>query len=180
MPGTVGNVLQGPAQVFIADFGSTEPTNAAAAPAVAWTDVGFTDGGATVSIGRTYSKMMVDQVALPVGSRLTEQVVTVATTFAETTLALLRRALNETTAAGTTWELQSAIGNANPNYAAVMLKGLAPTGTPRLVIVRRALSTANVELAFKKDSKTVIPVTFEGYYVSSTVGAIKIDDTPGP
>lgn len=177
---TPSNVLQGPAEIFTGNFGATEPANAAAViDSTQWTFVGATDGGATVTVSQTYSNMVIDQVALPVGTRLTGQSVELATTLAEATLASLKRALNDTTTTGTTFELNSQIANADPTYSAILLKGLAPGGTPRLVIVRRALSTANVAMAFKKDGMTVIPVTFSGFYVSQSISAFKIDDTPG-
>lgn len=177
---TPSNVLQGPAQVFTGNFGATEPANAGAViDSTAWKFVGATDGGATVTVAQTYSNMTVDQVALAVGTRLTGQTVELATTLAEATLANLKRAVNDITT-GTTFELGSEIANADPHYSAILLKGLAPGGTPRLVIIRRALSTANVALAFKKADMTVIPVTFSGFYVSKSVSAFKIDDTPGP
>lgn len=174
------NVLQGPADVYTGNFGATEPANAAAViDSTAWKFVGATDGGATLTLSQTYSNMEVDQVALPVGARRTAQSVELATTLAEATLANLRRAFNAAISAGTTFELDSQIANADPTYTSVLLKGLSPGGSPRLVIIRRALSTANVALAWKKDGKTVIPVTFSGYYVSQSIAAFKVDDTPG-
>lgn len=177
---TVTNLLQGPAQMLVSPFGTTEPANADVAPAVGWVDVGGTDGGARLVVGQTYSKMSVDQIALEVGARLVGQVITVATSMAEATLENLKTAFNQPAGAGTTFELTSQIGNAEPNYKAVMLVGQKPGGGNRLIIIRRALSTENVELAWKKDDKTMIPVTFSGFYVSSSIGAIKIDETPGP
>jgi len=176
---TPSNVLQGPAEIYTGDFGATEPATAGAdIDGSEWTFVGATDGGATLTVSQTYSNMVIDQVALPVGTRLTGQTVELATTLAEATLASLKRSMNDASAAGTTFELDSEIANADPAYSAILLKGLAPGGTPRLVIIRRALSTANVALAWKKDGLTVIPVTFSGFYVSKTVAAIKIDETP--
>lgn len=175
---TPSNVLQGPAQIFTGAFGATEPaTSAGIIDSTAWKFVGATDGGATLTVAQTYSNMTVDQVALPVGTRLTGQSVELATTLAEATLTSLKRALNDTTVVGTSFSLNSQIANADPTYSAILLKGLAPGGGSRLVIIRRALSTANVALAWKKDGKTVIPVTFSGFYVSQSIAAFKIDES---
>jgi hypothetical protein len=102
----------------------------------------------------------------------------VVTSFAEATLANLRVALNQAVAVATKIEVDPTIKNASPTYAAVMLRGKAPGGTGRTVILRRALSTENVALAHTKGDKTVIPVTFTGFYVSASVKPIVIDDTP--
>jgi hypothetical protein len=174
-------VLQGPADIFGGEFGAIEPANAEAViDGSVWEFLGATDGGATVEIGQTYTPMTVDQVALPVGSRLTEQTGTLATSLAQATLKNLKRALNADTLTGTTFGLKSKISNSEPHYRSYMLKGLSPEGTPRLVFIRRALSTENVALAWTKEDKTMIPVTFSAYYISETVDAIFIDDTPGP
>lgn len=181
MTTTSTNLLQGPADLWVATFGATEPANAATAPAVAWVDAGSTDGGTTLTLGQTYSNMTVDQVAMPVGSRLTEQMTTVATTLAEATLPNLRRALNLAVSAATSVEFGGEdIVNTDPGYFAVLLKGRAPGGTPRIVILRRTLSTESIGVPFQKDGKTVLPITWTAFYVSSSIKAVKIDDTPGP
>lgn len=177
---TVTNLTQGPARVLIGTFGATEPANADATPAVGWVDVGATDGGSTAEVNQSYSNMTVDQVGMPVGARLTELAVTIKTTMAEATLANLKAALNQAVGVGTSVELDPTITNAEPNYSAVMLVGQRPGGGNRLVIVRRALSTDNIGLAYKKADKTVIPVTFTAFYVSSAIKPVRIDDTPGP
>lgn len=269
------NLLMGPAELFAGPFGAPEPANAAAAIPATHRDLGGTDGGATLTLGQTYTPMTVDQVAMPVGSRLTEQSVRVATSLAEATLANLRLALNqgagtsevqtvslgaatagsftltfqgETTApiqwnataaqvqtalealgsitpgdvtasggplpgvvtltfggayagmdvpaltgtatgltGGTltiatttegvgTVEVGSMIGNAEPNYSSIILRGQKPGGGPRLVVVRRALSVESIGMEWQKASKTMIPVTFEGYFVSDAVAAYRVDD----
>lgn len=177
---TTSALLQGPADVFVGAFGATEPANAATAPGVGWTDCGGTTDGVTLTLGQTYSNMSVDQVAMPVGSRLTEQSATVATNLAEVTLANIRRALNQATSAATTLEFGGEdIVNSDPTYQAVLLRGRAPGGTPRLVILRRTLSTESIGVPFQKDGMTVLPVTWTAYYVSQSIKAVKIDDTPG-
>lgn len=174
------NVLQGTVDIFTGAFGAAEPANSEAViDGSVWSFVGATDGGATLTLNQSYSNMVVDQVALPVGSRLVTQEATVATSMAEATLKNLRRAMNDSATSGTTFGLNSEIANQDPNYCAVLLKGKAPEGNPRLVIVRRALSTASVGVPFKKDGLTVVPITWSGYYVSKSIEAVFVDDTPG-
>lgn len=178
MPVTVSNLLMGPATIFVAPFGTTEPATAATAPAAGWIDVGGTMDGATLSISQTYTELVVDQIAQRVGSRLTEQNFSVAVSLAEATLANLRLSMNLAVAAGTSLELDSIISNADPLYVAVLLQGQKPGGGNRNVIIRRALSVEGAELSFSKDGQTVLPVTWQSHYVSSTVKSIKIDDSP--
>lgn len=175
---TVTNLLQGPADVWTAIVGSVEPTSNATAPAVAWIDAGGTEGGVSARINQGYTNLTVDQIAGAVDARLTDLTLAVVTSFAEATLANLRTALNQAVNAATKIEIDPTIKNASPTYAAVMLRGKAPGGTGRTVILRRALSTENIELAHTKGDKTVVPVTFTGFYVSASVKPIIIDDTP--
>lgn len=175
---SVSNLLAGPAVIYVAPFGTAEPATPATTPAVGWVDVGGTDGGARLVMNTTYTPLTVDQIAGPVGSRLTDRAITIATSMAEATLANLRTALNLPVGAGTTLEVGAEISNAEPLYKSVMIVGQKPGGGPRLVILRRALSTESIEMAWTKDGKTMIPVTFSGYYVSSSISSIKIDDTP--
>jgi hypothetical protein len=177
---TTTNLLMGPAEVWVGAFGVTEPANAEATPGTGWTNVGGTTDGVTLSLGQTYTAMSVDQVAMQVGSRLTEQTASVATNLAEVTLANLRTALNQAAGAGTSVEFGGEdIVNSDPDYQAVLLKGTGPGGDPRIVILRRTLSTESIDVPFTKDGMTVVPVTWTAYYVSASIKAVKIDDTPG-
>lgn len=277
---TVSNLLMGPAELFAAAFGATEPANAAAPVVSPFRDLGGTEGGATLTISQTYTPMIVDQVAMAVGSRKTAQSVRVATNLAEATLDNLRMALNQpggaggvnevqtitlgsatagtvtltvagqttasipynataaavqaalealtnvapgdVTVTGSAWpalltitftgvfastdvapitvtatgltggtpvvatttpgsasdflEIDAEIGNVEPPYTSVLVRGAKPGGGNRLVIVRRALSVESIGMSWTKDGMTMVPVTFEGYYVSKTIKAVRLDD----
>lgn len=175
---TVTNVLQGPADIWTGAVGVAEPTSNATAPGAGWVNAGSTSGGTKLSIKPGYGMLTVDQAALPVGARLQDMTVEVSTTLAEQTLANLRVALNQAVAATTFLEVDSAITNTDPNYAAVLLIGQRPGGGGRMVIVRKVLSTAGVETEYKKDGQTLIPVTLTGFYVSSSIKPVRVDDTP--
>lgn len=175
------NLLMGPVDVYHGAFGAAEPADAEVAPGVGWTDLGGTDGGVTLTLGQTFTPMTVDQVAMAVDSRLTDETITVATSLAEATLDNLRRARNAVADAATEYEFGGElVTNSSPNYSAILLKGLAPEGTPRLVVIRRCLSTESIGIPFQKDAKTVFPVTWTAYFVSSSVRAVRVDDTVTP
>lgn len=79
-------------------------------------------------------------------------------------------------APGPTLGLSGKLLNAQPQYASVLVRGRKPGGGLRHGIIRRALSTENVAMAWDKDGQTMIPVTFEGFYVSDSIDAIWVDD----
>lgn len=179
---SVTNLLQGPAVISTGAFGAVEPANTATALGSTWTDIGGTDGGCRLVMSQTYSAMMVDQIAQRVGSRKVDQNFAVATAMAEATLKNLRAALNvaDPGAETNTLGVKAEITNADPLYRAICIEGQRPGGGPRRIYIRRALSTENIEMAFTKDGKTLIPVTFTSHYVSASIDSIFIDDRPGP
>jgi hypothetical protein len=181
---TATNIVEGPATLYSAAFGATEPTDATvnATPAAStWTDVGGTDGGVKLTIDQSYTELEVDQIVDRVGSRLTKRNFMVETSMAEPTLANLSLALNGgTSASGSGYaSLEPAFASSatQPTYKALLFDGWAPGGAfNRRVIVRKALSTDAVELAYTKDKMTVFAVKFAGHYVSASIAPIHIVD----
>src|SRR5436190_2185016 len=128
---TVGNLVQGPATVYIGAFQAAEPASASATPASAvWTDLGGTTDGATVSINQTYKELEVDQVIDIPGRRLTQRDMTVKTNLAEPTLQNLAYALNDGTyatgATDSTYTPAFTDSATQPTYRALLLWGWAP------------------------------------------------------
>lgn len=190
MPVSASNLLVGPATLWTGAFGATEPADTAVATALStppWTDMGGTDGGVTITASREYFRLRVDQVVESPGRRLTELDVTLATNLAEPTLENMKTALAEaagpitTGGTGPTGYAAMDIGGpdepgAEPTYLAVIMRGRAPQGRRRLVIVRKALSTEEVELAYQKDDQTFVPVTFGAHWVSASIKSVHIVD----
>ncbi|TXJ78632.1 hypothetical protein E2C11_16630 [Streptomyces lavendulae] len=182
---TTTNLVQGPATLYSGAFGATEPADSAvntAPPASSWTDVGGTQDGVKITIDQSYTDLEVDQVVDRVGSRLTKRDFTIETSMAEVTLANLSLALNGGTSASgagySSFEPVYASSATQPNYRALLFDGWAP-GTSafnRRVIVRKALSTDAVEMAYTKDKQTVFGVKFSGHYVSNSVSPIHVVD----
>lgn len=175
---TPENLLQGPVEVWHGAAGAAEPANAATIPGAGWTDLGGTDGGVTLTVGQTYTPMTVDQIAMAVDARLTDEVISVATNLAEATLDNLRRVRNATPDATGEYEFGgSLITNSSPNFSAILLRGQAPEGGPRLVVIRRTLSMEAIGIPFQKTEKTVFPATWNAFFVSTSVRAVRVDDT---
>lgn len=182
---TATNLVQGPATLYSGAFGATEPADSAvntAPPASSWTDVGGTDGGVKLTIAQSYTELDVDQIVDRVGSRLTKRDFTVETSMAEPTLANLSLALNGgTSASASGWasfEPSFASSATQPTYKALLFDGWAP-GTSafnRRVIVRKALSTDAIDIAYTKDKMVVYAVKFSGHYVSSSIAPIHVVD----
>jgi hypothetical protein len=184
---TTTNLIQGPATMYIGLFGATEPTDATinTAPGTGWTDVGGTDGGVTVTATLTIDPLSVDQVLEIPGDIITGRNVTVATNMAEPTLINYARAwnLNETTAittgtspVGPIFEPASDVTAFAPIYHSIILDGLAPGGFKRRIILRRAIQTGAVGMAYQKAGQTFVPVTWRNTYVSSSIKPFRVLD----
>lgn len=187
------NLVLGPAVLYVAAFGATEPADSAVTPngpsnppGAPWTDVGGTDGGVVFEADNTYTGLQVDQVIMEVGARLTDMKMQVTAKLSEMTLANLQVALNNiaTTSQGTgysTLDIPVGTSATQPSYAALLIDGWAPmlsTGAParRRVIVRKVLSQAKVTLAHDKKTQQGLDCTFQAYFVSPSITPVHIVD----
>lgn len=181
---TTANLIQGPGTLYSGNYGATEPTDTAAntTPATsAWTDCGGTQGGAKFTLTQTFSELEVDQIVEVPARRLTKREYKIETSLAEPTLENLVITTNNTSvpASGAGYkslDLDAADSATQLTYRAFILDGYAPGSFRRRLILRKGLSTSNPELEFKKDGQTLIPATFEGHFVSSSIKSLHIVD----
>lgn len=194
MSANVVNLVQGPATVYIGNFGATEPANGSVnstPQASAWTDLGGTTDGVELSINQEYKELEVDQVVDIPGRRLVKRDMSAKTNLAEPTLQNLLYALNDANggalgASGTgfsgTYEPAFTDSATQPTYRALLVHGWAPgagvggQSKRRMVILRKVLSSDNVEFAYKKEDQTVFSVTWSVHYVDNATAPFKIVD----
>ena len=176
MPVTATNLIQGPATIYAAVFGATEPATIADAFGVGWTDLGGTKDGIKLSIEQSYADLTVDQIIDVPARRRTGRTVSITTTLAEATLENLARVISNTAPVSNALELDNGLSAFSPAYGAIAFDGIAPGGFRRRVILRKTLATGNVEMAYTKDGQTVLPATFMGHWVSSSIAMLKTQD----
>lgn len=184
---TVANLTMGAGVLYTGAFGATEPadTDIDDVPGVAWTDVGATVGGLTFRYTPTYADLEADQLVDHPGRRLVRRELVLMTSLAEVTLENLVIATNTEgsissdagPAAYTSLEPDAASAAVQPVYKALIFDGFAEgTNKRRRVIVRKALSVAQFEMAYRKDGQTLIPVEFHAHYVDASTKPWKIVD----
>lgn len=186
---TVTNLIQGPGTLYVGAYSATaanEPADSAVnlTPAAsAWTDLGGTHDGVTLSVDQAYAELGVDQLVDTPGRRQTKRELTVGTNLAEVTLENLARAMNEVVASAITASgnnkvlaITDAPLGGEPNYVALIFDGYSPGGFRRRVFGRRMLSVDPAAVPYKKDAQTLIPVKWASHYVSSTVRPFKVVD----
>jgi hypothetical protein len=181
---TTSNLIQGPADGYVGLFGATEPADSAVGSvpsASAWTDIGGTLDGATITVTQEYAELLVDQLVDTPERRLTKREFGVSTRMAEPTLENLAYALNGGTvtasAAYKTYDPDTSTSATQVTYKAPMIDGWAPgSAKRRRFITRKALSVEAVESAFKKDEQTTWSVSWVSHYVSSAIKPFRIID----
>jgi hypothetical protein len=172
----------GPGQLYVGDFEAEEPVDSAVntTPAAsAWTDVGATLGGITLTTTKTYTKLECDQLNLSPESRLTGESIQLKTRLAETTLTNLKLAFNSdgTSDSGSgyeTYEPADQDSSNEPTYKAIIYDGYGAGGYRRRAIIRKVLNIEEVPIEASKENQQAFNVTFDAHYVSSAVKPYKI------
>lgn len=187
------NLTLGPARLYLAPYQTTPPPDSAVTPngptnppSSPWTDVGGTDGGVVFTAEGTLTDLSVDQIIMPVGSRLTDLKMSIQTKMAETTLANMNAALNSIMSSGSgtgynTSDITVTSAATQPTYTALILDGWAPTlstGSPALrrIVVPKALATPKVSLTYDKKTMASYDVTWNVYFVSQSANPVHIVD----
>lgn len=190
MAPTATNIIAGPASVWGALFGATEPldTATATAPSAPWVDLGGTDDGVTLNAETEWFSKRMDQVTMTPGRVPTSLEISVATNLTEGTLENLALAFNLAESeiesggtGGTAWRALD-LGNldpgAEPIYSALIMRGrgVGNGGKMRNFILRKVLSIESIESAYKKDDQWLLPVTFACHWVSPSIAPIRVVD----
>lgn len=186
------NIIQGPALMFVAPFGTSLTSYLTTDPATLpvaspFVNIGGTTGGITAEVDETLTDIKIDQLLDSVGARATARTIQVTTTFMETDLPKLSLALNTATTnpTGTNYtglDLTTTTSATQPNYASIIIDGWAPTlsgGTAatRRFIIQKALSQPKISQKFEMANQATVAVTFTAYYVSSAVSPFSIRDS---
>lgn len=190
---TGSNAVMGPADWYIGAFQATEPdpsTVNQTPAASAWTPLGGTSDGTTISFNQTIAQLMMDQTAYVVGSQVSKIEATAATNLAEVTQQNLFYALNGGTIAtgnggGVNYSTYDPVADSSvfrPTYMALLVHGWAPSSAAgvtkrRMFIMRKVLAVStSVGIPYAKDKQTIYPVTFGMHFVSQAVKPWRIID----
>lgn len=160
--GSVANVVVGPAQLFVAPYGTTLPALTGAVTDFAsptWTEPGFTDAGIEWDYTPTFGDVKVDELLGPVKKVLTAHKLIINTKMAETTLKNLSFAIGAATLVSAT---QLTIGSpiSVPEFVLGFV-GPAPSGKIREGLIYRAVSIAPLKATYHRKDKLMYEVQFE-------------------
>lgn len=185
--GDVENLIVGAGYIYHAAIGTTEPEDDQVheePSSASWSNLGFTDGGVSLTYSPEFFQLAVDQLVDPIGQRLTAREFVISTNLAEATLDNFQKILNggtlATGTAGSGVSFQSFTPEVDPTgaptYFMVIFDGFAPGGFARRVILRKTLQVGEIGQSYTKDGQTMYPVQFKAHYVDSTTAPFKIID----
>jgi hypothetical protein len=177
------NICEGPADVYWAGFGTTEPADSAvtSSPSGSWTGFGGTTDGTAVlfEVDLTYGDLTIDQLVDPVGARLTKREIMVTFAMEETTLNNMLVATNQlgtlsTQSNYTTLDPLTTGSATQPSYTALIIDGWAPTlpsgaAARRRIIARKAVATSKIQLEYQKTKPAQYAVSWKLYFVSNSI-----------
>jgi len=157
-------IVAGPANVYLAVAGTAFPA-VNAAPGAGWTDMGMTEGGVTVRHMQNIEVITTDQYTAGVKGIRTEEGLEVEFALAETTLERYAWALNNATvtaAAGPPAIKEIPLyRGVDVTRHALLVRGPSPYGNFNSQYqVPVVIQTAEPEVSFVKDDKTVLNCTF--------------------
>lgn len=185
-PATERSLVMGPGTIWIAPYGAVEPANGSVGSdpdSGVWTDLGGLLGGVELSVDQEWIEVELKQLPDKPMRRLKRRRMSIKTQLAETTLANLAYALNDTTAVtGQVFEPSVRSEASVLSYNALIVDGWAPNFKPggrhkrRRLIIRKCLSVDQVQLAYKKDGQSVYTVTWTCHYVDSVTPPFRVID----
>ncbi len=181
---TVAELIVGPANVWHALYTdvAAEPATPNDAP-VGWHDMGGTQDGVNLTIAQSFEQIMLDQILDIVMSVPNERTFNVEANIAQATLDHFKIVNNGGTFTsgftGTAWRAYEPtvdLVNEDILYGKLLVRGKAPNGKLRDIILRRTAVTDDVEFAYQKAGLQVLGTTWTAHYVSPSVAPFMIKD----
>lgn len=160
LSGSVANIVVGPAQIFVAPYGTAVPTLSGAVTdfGAPFIEPGFTDTGIEWDYTPTFADIKVDEILGPVDKIFTAHKLIINVKLAETTLANLNIAIGASTLTGSTLSIGSPL--APPEFILGFI-GPAPSGKIREGIIYRCVSMAALKAQYHRKDKVMYEVQLE-------------------
>ena len=133
--------------------GSTTPGLAFSSPYV---DVGYTEDGVTMEYNAETVDILVEEETYPIAAPISRESTTITCNMAEASLANLNAAMAGSVLSGSVLTF----GGGVQKTMSIQLTGTDPDGYALTIQIPKAVATGTVGMAFRKGSKTMIPVTF--------------------
>ena len=122
-----------------------------------FTDIGYTEDGVTMTYTASESDIEVEEETFPIDRVLTKETAEVTCNMAESSLFNIDKAMAGSLLSGSILKL----GAGTNKKITLQIVGTNPAGFNRAILIPSCTSTGSVGMAYKKGTKTVVPVTFQ-------------------
>ena len=121
-----------------------------------FTDVGYTEDGVTMTYNADTADIRTDEETFPIDNVITTESVEVTANLAESSLFNMDKAMAGSLLSGSILKL----GAGTQKKLTLQIVGTNPAGFTRAIQIPSCIATGSVGMPYKKDEKTVVPVTF--------------------
>ncbi len=133
--------------------GGTAPAMSLSSP---FTPVGYTDDGVIITYTAEGNDIEVEEETFPIDWALTKETADVTCNMAESSLRNMNNAMSGAVLSGNILTL----GGGVRKTVNLKIQGINPDGLLTEIFIPKAIAMGAVGMAFTKDAKTVLPVTF--------------------
>jgi hypothetical protein len=140
--------------VYTLEPGGTGPAMSLSGPYI---DVGYTEDGITFNYNVDTADIPVEEETFPIGRRITKETLEIVCNMAESSLYNIDKAMAGSVLSGNILTL----GGGVLKEMSIKLTGTNPAGFIRSYEFPRVTATGSVGMSYRKDEKTIVPVTFQ-------------------
>ena len=149
--------------------GGTAPAMSLSSP---YREVGYTEDGVILTYTATTVPIRVEEETIAVDDIVDEEMVEVTCNMAENTLANMALAMAGAALSGNILTIGAGVNK----YLNLKIEGVTPAGYLRAVHVQKCSATGAVAQSYKKNEKTVIPVTFRALKTTGVPAVTVVDN----
>ncbi len=139
---------------YTVEPGGTAPAMSLSSP---YTEVGYTEDGVTMTYTAETADIEVEEETFPIDRVITKETAEITCNMAESSMFNIDKAMAGSVLSGSIITLGDGV-NKTMN---LKIEGTNPAGYLRAIQIPLATATGAVGMAYKKGSKTVVPVTFQ-------------------
>jgi len=136
------------------------------------TEIGYTEDGVTMEYTGETENIMVEEETFPIGAALASEAVAITVNMAEASLYNIHKAMAGAALSGSILTLGAGV-NKTMN---LKITGTNPAGYIRTILIPSCFATGAVGMSYRKNEKTIVPVTFQALKTASEPAVTIVDN----
>ena len=135
-------------------------------------EIGYTEDGVTMTYTADEADIEVEEETFPIDRVITKETAEVTCNMAESSLFNIDKAMAGSLLSGSILKL----GDGTQKKITLGIRGTDPAGFTRQITIPSCTATGAVGMAYKKDEKTVVPVTFQALKTTGHPAVTMVDN----